>query len=194
MKMLLDYDVMLEILERLDSGENRFDDLKDNGDVVTLYLDGPEDDAEGKTKIYDFEKVRQNRVVEQPLRKCIVDDRPNDIFLFHTWYDNQCPIIHCDPNGNHHPVASSLLVAILENEKTGEVIQRTPLNMKFLKAEHDANRGEKINEGGVVHAKWYDGRCTNCCHEALEYLDDCRMVTYITDYCPNCGAKMDGDK
>lgn len=56
MKMLLDYDVMLEILERLDSGENRFDDLKDNGDVVTLYLDGPEDNAEGKIKIYDFEK------------------------------------------------------------------------------------------------------------------------------------------
>lgn len=43
----------------------------------------------------------------------------------------------------------------------------------------------------VVHARWYDGRCTNCCHEALDYLDDCEMKTYITKYCPDCGAKND---
>ena len=50
----------------------------------------------------------------------------------------------------------------------------------------------------VKHARWYDGRCTNCCHEALDYLADdeggCYMKTYITKYCPNCGAKMDGGK
>lgn len=56
MNILIDEYVLLEILERLDRGENRFDDLKDNGDVVTLYLDGPEDDADGKAMIYDFEK------------------------------------------------------------------------------------------------------------------------------------------
>lgn len=54
--------------------------------------------------------------------------------------------------------------------------------------EHFASK----NSDSVVHAKWYDGRCTNCCHEALDYLDDCQMKTYITDYCPKCGAKMDG--
>ena len=43
----------------------------------------------------------------------------------------------------------------------------------------------------VVHARWHDGRCTNCCHEALDYLDDCEMKTYITKYCPECGARMD---
>ena len=50
----------------------------------------------------------------------------------------------------------------------------------------------------VKHARWYYGRCTNCCHEALDYLNEdeggCYMKTYITDYCPNCGAKMDGGK
>lgn len=43
----------------------------------------------------------------------------------------------------------------------------------------------------VVHARWYDGRCTNCCHEALDYFDDYEMKTYITKYCPECGARMD---
>jgi hypothetical protein len=50
----------------------------------------------------------------------------------------------------------------------------------------------------VRHARWLDGRCTNCGHEALDYLDEtpcgCTMRTYITKYCPNCGAKMDGGK
>ena len=46
--------------------------------------------------------------------------------------------------------------------------------------------------------EWYEGICTNCGHEALDYLDEtpcgCTMRTYITKYCPNCGAKMKGDK
>ena len=44
--------------------------------------------------------------------------------------------------------------------------------------------------------EWYEGICTNCGHEALDYLDEtpcgCSMRTYITKYCPNCGAKMKG--
>lgn len=46
----------------------------------------------------------------------------------------------------------------------------------------------------VVHARWYDGRCTNCCHEALDYLDDYEMKTYTTKYCPECGAIMIKEK
>ena len=45
-----------------------------------------------------------------------------------------------------------------------------------------------------IEAEWYDGICTNCTHEALDYLDEtpcgCTMRTYITKFCPNCGAKM----
>lgn len=30
--------------------------------------------------------------------------------------------------------------------------------------------------------------CSNCGNEAIEYVDD----YFLSDYCPNCGAKMDG--
>lgn len=30
--------------------------------------------------------------------------------------------------------------------------------------------------------------CSNCGEEAIEYIDD----YFLPDYCPNCGAKMDG--
>lgn len=30
--------------------------------------------------------------------------------------------------------------------------------------------------------------CSNCGEEAIEYVDD----YFLPDYCPNCGAKMDG--
>lgn len=30
--------------------------------------------------------------------------------------------------------------------------------------------------------------CSNCGGEAIEYVDD----YFLADYCPNCGAKMDG--
>lgn len=50
----------------------------------------------------------------------------------------------------------------------------------------------------VRHGEWYYGICTNCGHEALDYLDEtpsgCAMTTYITKYCPECGAKMDGER
>lgn len=56
-----------------------------------------------------------------------------------------------------------------------------------------------INTAGYrkqSEGRWLDGICTNCGHEALDYLDEtpcgCSMRTYITKYCPNCGAKMKG--
>ena len=62
----------------------------------------------------------------------------------------------------------------------------------------------------VVHAKWEDGSCSNCGEEALSTSLDEPIYDYdweenlryshtethteyhLTDYCPNCGAKMDG--
>lgn len=48
----------------------------------------------------------------------------------------------------------------------------------------------------VVHGRWIDGRCTACGWEAP---DACNFDGYesepweYTAYCPNCGARMDGD-
>ena len=60
----------------------------------------------------------------------------------------------------------------------------------------------------VVHASWIDefgGKyanpkyiCSNCTLKALykkklDVLGKWQTVQALTDYCPNCGAKMDGD-
>ena len=48
----------------------------------------------------------------------------------------------------------------------------------------------------VRHARWLDGKCTVC---GWEEPDVCTWIGYDseawieTTYCPNCGAKMDGD-
>ena len=76
MKLIIDSVVLTEILESLDRGENRFDDLKDNKDVVTLYLDGPEDAAEGNEKIYDFPALKQPKDLESILQECFGCKKP----------------------------------------------------------------------------------------------------------------------
>ena len=48
-----------------------------------------------------------------------------------------------------------------------------------------------------VHGHWYKAphhpyRCSNCGEEAL--LDMYGESHYRSNYCPNCGAKMDGDE
>ena len=54
----------------------------------------------------------------------------------------------------------------------------------------------------VVHARWdYDYRCTNCGKSALceekpdPYANGLNALFYVDSrYCPNCGAKMDGER
>ena len=60
----------------------------------------------------------------------------------------------------------------------------------------------------VVHGRWvdeFDGKyanpkyvCSHCTLKALykqkmDILGNWQTVQALTDYCPNCGAKMDGD-
>lgn len=49
----------------------------------------------------------------------------------------------------------------------------------------------------VVHGQWEDGVCTACDFDIRELIDgesDFRnWVWEGLPYCPNCGAKMDGD-
>lgn len=49
----------------------------------------------------------------------------------------------------------------------------------------------------VAHGRWEqdadgDWYCTNC-DEAVAICDSGKERTYRKPYCPNCGAKMDGD-
>ena len=52
----------------------------------------------------------------------------------------------------------------------------------------------------VVHARWKDNHCTACGMMPMgeELWDSCEFAPpkfeYFMDFCPNCGAKMDGGK
>jgi hypothetical protein len=70
---------------------------------------------------------------------------------------------------------------------------------------------EKGKQDAVKHGRWIDGVCSNCKEEAISRSWDEPIYDYdweenlrysytethteyqLTDYCPNCGAKMDGD-
>ena len=48
----------------------------------------------------------------------------------------------------------------------------------------------------VVHGRWLDGKCTNCTWEtpdSVNYTGYEDEAWILTNYCPNCGAIMDGE-
>lgn len=177
MKILLDYDVMLEIIERLDRGESRFDDLKDNGDVVTLYLDGPEDDAEGKAVIYDFEKGNKKETVGQTMRICTLDGKTDVPYLFHGWF-TEAYIVYASPRIGGRPGGSiQTIYALVENIKTGNIKKAEPTTVKFV----------------GTNSQWvYGGKPIHC--ERCGYTPEYSLNKDNSSFCPNCGAKMDGVK
>lgn len=80
----------------------------------------------------------------------------------------------------------------------------------YLDAQANMNLLPTVDAVEVVHGWWEDGRCSNCNEEALSTSWDEPIYDYdweenlryaytethkeyhLTDYCPNCGAKMDG--
>lgn len=45
-----------------------------------------------------------------------------------------------------------------------------------------------------VHAKWSDSKCSNCDCDAPAYIIDWKWQKDIdAKWCPQCGARMDGD-
>ena len=63
------------------------------------------------------------------------------------------------------------------------------------------NDATEINDvAPVVHAEWKDNHCTACGMMPMgdEMWDHCDFeppkFEYFMDYCPSCGAKMDGGK
>ena len=44
----------------------------------------------------------------------------------------------------------------------------------------------------VVHGKWINGRCNKCGEHAPFWA--MASTYYTSNFCPNCGAKMDGGK
>ena len=74
----------------------------------------------------------------------------------------------------------------------------------------DIDAATTVDAVEVVHGRWEDGICSNCKKEALSTSWDEPIYDYdweenlrysytethtehiLTDYCPNCGAKMDG--
>ena len=46
----------------------------------------------------------------------------------------------------------------------------------------------------LVHASWRDGFCTRCGEYAITEWSECGGDLLLTDFCPFCGAKMDGER
>lgn len=93
----------------------------------------------------------------------------------------------------------------IEREAVREVL-RNPAVRGMLFTEYELDEIPPADAVEVVHAKWEDEyggkyankkyRCSHCKEKALykyerEVLGDWIEVQALTDYCPNCGAKMD---
>ena len=88
--------------------------------------------------------------------------------------------------------------------RTGGKTMKTVLTMLKRMIENATT----VDAVEVIHAHWEDEhggkyanpryRCSACKERALykferDLLDNWKEVQALTDYCPNCGARMDGD-
>ena len=67
---------------------------------------------------------------------------------------------------------------------------------KVCEAEIAIGKTSAVDVAPVVHGRWLDGKCTNCTWEtpdSVNYTGYEDEAGILTNYCPNCGARMDGD-
>lgn len=69
---------------------------------------------------------------------------------------------------------------------------------KFLNTQgirHMLNTIPSVDAEEVVHGRWVDNCCSNCNTICTVNVNGKEIVVGMnSDYCPNCGAKMDGGK
>lgn len=68
-------------------------------------------------------------------------------------------------------------------------------HLRFVNGEWRDDNGDVIEISRVRHGRWTDGDtyCPICGKNKFLGLDADIWADWQPDYCPNCGAKMDGD-
>ena len=77
------------------------------------------------------------------------------------------------------------------NDKTSEVIAECmEIVVRYIK------NAPTVDAVEVVHGKWSydytDAVCSNCGFKWFDGCQECGVCPSDVNYCPNCGAKMDG--
>ena len=83
----------------------------------------------------------------------------------------------------------------IERESAMDVVRRTSGDYAAVFAE--LRRLPAADVAPVRHGRWenYDGMGYLVCSECRDvYIDEDWLKDGKWDYCPNCGARMDGDK
>lgn len=80
-----------------------------------------------------------------------------------------------------------------------EYIDREEVLMKLMQDGCNAKNLQSISDiptadvAPVVHGRWNaDETCSLCGEKSTEGLDATKWNYWLPNYCPNCGAKMDG--
>ena len=76
----------------------------------------------------------------------------------------------------------------------GRGLCRVIMEDNFKKAIQKMPKGIVVDVAPVVHGRWNDGDpyCPICRKDKFRGLDADVWADWKPDYCPNCGAKMDG--
>ena len=71
-------------------------------------------------------------------------------------------------------------------------------HLRFLDGKWRDDNGDVVEIAPVVRGRWgideFGRYCTVCNEYALDYEsgEDMQLAPYLTPYCPQCGAKMEG--
>lgn len=79
-----------------------------------------------------------------------------------------------------------------------QIMWERDLAIQQLRSDYGVGLGEKknVDVAPVVHGRWTDGEenCPICGKSKFDGLDADIWSDWKPQFCPNCGAKMDGEK